>query len=180
MAEFSFETERLVVREWRDDDFAALHELCTDAQVMATIGPLQDEETTRGLLARLQQRQREHGCTFWAMERKEDGRVLGFCGISRGTVPFIADRLEIGWRLVSDCWGHGYAREAAQGSLRWAAEEHPGEAIWAITSVGNVRSRGLMERLGMRYMPEMDFNHPNVDPASHLYPHVTYCLGDPA
>ncbi len=176
MPDFALDTERLVVRSWRDEDFAPLHALCTDPQVMATIGPLNDQDKTRALLARLQERQARDGCTFWAMERKADGRVLGFCGIARGTVPFIADKLEIGWRLAADCWGQSYAREAAEASLRWAAETHPGEAIWAITSVGNVRSRGLMERLGMRYMPGMDFEHPAVPEDSGLRPHVTYCL----
>jgi RimJ/RimL family protein N-acetyltransferase len=180
MAEFCIETERLIVRQWRDEDLDALHALCTDPQVMATIGPLHDEDKTRAMLGRLQERQARDGCTFWAIERRENARVLGFCGVARGTVPFIQDKLEIGWRLASDCWGRGYAREAAEASIRWAGEAHPGEAIWAITSVGNSRSRGLMQRLGMRYMPNMDFDHPNIEPGSELLPHVTYCLGSTA
>ena len=176
MAEVVLETERLVLRDWCDGDFAALHALCTDPHVMATIGPLHDEEMTRGFLRRLQDRQRLHGCTFWAMERKEDRRVLGFCGVSRGTVPQIENELEIGWRLASDCWGQSYAREAAEATLRWIAENYPGQAVWAITSIGNVRSRGLMERLGLRYRRGMDFEHPAVADDSPLKPHVTYCL----
>ena len=66
------ETERLVLREWRDEDFAALHALCTCPRVMATIGPLHDEERTHALLARLQERQSRDGCTFWAMELRPD------------------------------------------------------------------------------------------------------------
>ena len=120
MAEFRLETTRVVLREWRDTDFDALHALCTDPAVMATIGPLHDEERTRGLLSRMQERQRQHGCTFWAMERREDSRVIGFCGVSR--------------------------------------------------------SRGLMERLGMRYREDMDFEHPAVADDSPLKPHVTYWL----
>lgn len=169
-------TERLIVRGWRDADFAALHALCTDPLVMQTIGPLHEEAQTRAYLRVLQQRQREHGHTFWALEHKGDGRVLGFCGIIRAHVPVIAGRLEIGWRLLSDCWGRGYAREAAEGSIRWAAEMHPGAPVWAITSIGNIRSQGLMKRLGMVRMPELDFAHPGVDPADPLSPHVTYRL----
>ena len=176
MAEFRLETERLILRDWQRGDFEALHALCTCPQVMATIGPLHDEEKTRGLLGRLQERTQLHGHTFWAMERKDDGRVIGFCGVSRGPVPPIEGLLEIGWRMAADCWGQGYAREAAQATLRWIAANRPGEPIAAITSVGNVRSRGLMERLGMRYRPDMDFEHPNVDDGSHLKPHVTYWL----
>jgi len=159
---FRIETDRMVLREWRDSDFAALHALCTCPDVMATIGPLHDEERTRGLLARLQERQATNGCTFWAMERKADGRVLGFCGASRGTVPQLEAELEIGWRLAFDCWGEGYAREAALATLGWLAANHPGEEIWAITARSNTRSQGLMKRLGMRYREGMDFDHPAV------------------
>ena len=95
MAEFRLETERLILRDWRDSDFDALHALCTCPEVMATIGPLHDEEKTHGLLGRLQERTIRDGHTFWAMERKSDGRVIGFCGVSRGPVTPIEGLLEI-------------------------------------------------------------------------------------
>lgn len=180
MPDLRLETERLILRDWRDDDFGALHALCTCPLVMATIGPLHDEDKTRSLLARLQEGSERDGHTFWAMERKEDARVIGFCGVSRGPVPPIEGLLEIGWRMAADCWGRSYAREAAEATLRWTAVNRPGEPVCAITSVGNARSRGLMERLGMRYRPDMDFDHPGVDEGSHLKPHVTYWIEQPA
>jgi RimJ/RimL family protein N-acetyltransferase len=180
MADFRLETDRLVLRGWRDEDFAALHALCTDARVMATIAPVYDEARTAAVLARLQEREAHDGCTFWAMQQRQTGRVIGFCGIGLGTVPAIADQLEIGWRLASDCWGQSLAREAAEASLGWARRERPGEPIWAITSVGNHRSRGLMERLGMCYCEGMDFDHPAIPADSPLLRHVTYRLDLPS
>lgn len=174
---FVLETDRLLLRDWRADDFGALHELCTCPKVMATIGPLHDEQATRAFLVRLQERSARDGHTFWAMERKDDGRVIGFCGVSRGPVPPIEGELEIGWRLAADCWGQSYAREAAQATLGWIAEHRPGEPLCAITSVDNMRSRGLMERLGMRYDTGMDFDHPSIADGSPLKRHVTYWLG---
>ena len=179
MAEFRFETERLVLRDWRDADFDGLHALCTDPRVMATIGPLHDEEKTHDLLSRLIERTSRDGHTFWAMERKDDGRVIGFCGVSRGPVPPIEGELEIGWRMAADCWGRSYAREAAQATLGWIAANRPGEPVCAITSVGNMRSRGLMARLGMRRDESMDFDHPGVADGSPLKHHVTYWLDAP-
>ena len=179
MPEFRLETPRLVLRDWRDEDLDALHLLCSDPLVMATIGPLQDRETARAGLGRLMARTARDGHTFWALERKVDGRMIGFCGLARGTVPQIENQIEIGWRLASDCWGQSYAREAAQASLAWMAGNRPGEPVCAITSVGNVRSRGLMERLGMRHHPAMDFDHPGVPEGSPLKPHVTYWLEVP-
>jgi RimJ/RimL family protein N-acetyltransferase len=166
------------MRDWREGDFDALHALCTCPQVMATIGPVHDEARTRALLARLRERTARDGHTFWAMERKEDARVIGFCGVSRGPFAPIEGLLEIGWRMAFDCWGQSYAREAAEATLRWIAARRPGEPVCAITSVGNVRSRGLMERLGMRHRPELDFDHPGVE--GPLRPHVTYWLDDDA
>lgn len=181
MSEFRLETERLVLRDWREDDLDALHGINSDPLVMATIGPLQDRETTRAGLGRLMARTVNDGHTLWALERKSDGRMIGFCGVVRGTVPPIVGQFEIGWRLASDCWGQSYAREAAEASLSWFAVNRPGQRICAITLTSNVRSRGLMERLGMRRDPNMDFEYagPGRPEGSPLKPHVTYWLDEP-
>ena len=181
MPEFRLETERLILRDWREDDLDALHAINSDPLVMATIGPLQDRETTRAGLGRLMARTVNDGHTFWALERKSDGRMIGFCGVARGTVPEIADEIEVGWRLAADCWGQAYAREAAVAARAWFFANRPGRRICAITSVNNVRSRGLMERLGMRRDPGMDFEYagPGLPEGSPLRPHVTYWLEGP-
>ena len=174
MADFRLETERLILRDWRYDDLGELQQICSDPIVMATIGPAQDREATRASLDRLMARAARDGHTFWALERKADGRMIGFCGVATGTVPHIEGDLEIGWRLASDCWGQSYVREAAEATLGWIAANRPGEPVFAITSVGNARSRGLMARLGMRYCEGMDFDHPSVEPGSPLVRHVLY------
>ena len=89
MSEFRLETERLVLRDWRDDDLDELQQICSDPAVMATIGPVQDREATRAMLDRLKARAASDGHTFWALERKADGRMIGFCGVATGTVPEI-------------------------------------------------------------------------------------------
>jgi RimJ/RimL family protein N-acetyltransferase len=116
---------------------------------------------------------------LWALERKSDGRMIGFCGLANGTVPQIEAEIEIGWRLASDCWGQSYAREAAEAVIGWMVANYPGRRLCAITSVRNSRSRGLMERLGMRYDPAMDFDYLKLPETSPLRPHVTYWLDEP-
>jgi RimJ/RimL family protein N-acetyltransferase len=181
MPDFRLETERLILRDWREDDLDALHRINSDPAVMATIGPLQDRETTRAALGRLMARSVNDGHTFWALERKSDERMIGFCGVARGTVPHIADEIEIGWRLASDSWGQSYAREAAEAALTWFFENRPGRRICAITSVKIFRSWGLLERLGMRRDSAMDFEYagPGIADDSPLKPHVTYWLDAP-
>lgn len=176
---FRLETERLILRDWRVGDPAeidAMHVLGTDPKVMETLGPLMTREETAGLIERLGAVMERQGRTFWALERKADGRLIGFTGMIRSQVPVIEDKLEIGWRLAFDAWGQGYATEAARACIADAARTDPGEPIYAITSVTNVRSRAVMERIGMVRVPDMDFDHPRIPAGAPLAPHVTYRL----
>jgi RimJ/RimL family protein N-acetyltransferase len=177
MAEFRIETERLILRNWRDEDRAPFATMSADPQVMATLGPVMERDKSDALIDRLIAIAACLGHTFGALERREDGAFLGWCGLVDGTVPAIAGKPEIGWRLASAYWGQGYAREAAQATLAWGWANLDTDRIWAITSRGNSRSWGLMERLGMVRHPNLDFDHPNVPDDSALKPHITYSIG---
>jgi RimJ/RimL family protein N-acetyltransferase len=170
------ETERLILRSWREEDLDPFAAMCADPQVMATLGPMLSRDETAALIGRIRAIEDANGFTVWALERKADGRFLGWCGLIPGTFAPLLDRVEVGWRLARDCWGQGYAREAAQAALGWGFANLPLEAIWAITSQGNSRSWGLMERLGMVRHPELDFAHPRIAEGNPLRPHITYSL----
>ena len=132
------------------------------------------------MIDRLAATEAEFGHTFWAVERLADRATLGFCGIVRGRPGTPIDgEPEIGWRLARAAWGQGYAREAAAASLAWAWANLADAAVAAITTPGNVRSWGLMERLGMVHHPGDDFSHPNVPDGSPLKPHITYRIARP-
>ena len=85
----------------------------------------------------------------------------------------VADKVEIGWRLARDCWGAGFASEAARGAIAWSFANLPDDEILAITWQGNVRSRAVMERLGMQYCADLDFDHPGLAADNPLRPPVT-------
>lgn len=174
------DTNRLRLRDWRDQDRAPFHAINSDPVVMATLGPLLSRADSDALIDRVAARGAVHGHTFWAVERRDDGALLGWCGLLPGGegTP-IEGEIEIGWRLGSEYWGVGYAREAAQASIDWAwsALDVPGVA--AITSVGNTRSWGLMERLGMTRFPAEDFDHPRVPDGSPLKRHIVYRVARP-
>jgi RimJ/RimL family protein N-acetyltransferase len=110
------------------------------------------------------------------MERREDNRLIGWCGVIRGSHGPVAGKAELGWRLASDCWGQGYASEAARAAKDWTFANLPDDAVYAITNVDNLRSRAVMERLGMRWQPDLDFDHPQLAAADPLLRHVTYRL----
>lgn len=171
-------TDRLILRCWTEADRAPFHAMCNDPRVMAFLGPIQSHEESEAAIHRQQALQAEHGHCFWAIERREDGRFLGFCGLKPGAEDTpIAGEIEIGWRLAFDHWGHGYAAEAARASLDWGWRHLGSASIAAITVRENRRSWGLMERLGMTRVADGDFDHPAALPS--LRAHVTYRIARP-
>jgi RimJ/RimL family protein N-acetyltransferase len=176
MSGFAFETPRLIIRDWRDSDREPWAAMGRDPEVMAHLGPLMERPETDMLLDRQRAIQARLGHTFWALESRETGDFLGFCGlkIMPERIPGLEDTIEIGWRLKRDAWGKGYAREAAEASLNWGWANLSADRICAITTPGNVRSWGLMERLGMKRRHDLDFMHPALAANDPLAPHITY------
>lgn len=172
------ETERLLLRSWRAADVAPFHAIGQNADVMRYMGPLETRAEAQDAFERMVTCEAEHGCCFWAMERKADAAFIGFCGLKPGFWP-IEDEVEIGWRLAREAWGQGYALEAAQASLAWGWA-HDAPAVAATTVPANTRSWGLMERLGMTRCPDEDFDHPAVPADSPLSRHVLYRIARPA
>jgi RimJ/RimL family protein N-acetyltransferase len=176
MAEFRLETERLLLRGWREADREPFWAMAQDPEVMRYLLPASREECD-GAIDRMTAMQAEHGHCFWAMERRADGRFLGFCGIVPPREPTFEH--EIGWRLERAAWGEGYAREAAQACLDWAWREPAAPTVVAITVPANERSWGLMLRLGMARDLDGDFDHPAVPEGNPLRRHVLYRIARP-
>ncbi len=176
ISEFHLETERLALRSWRADDLDSFHAICSDPVVMATLGPCMIRAETAALIGLVEAQEQEHGHTFWALERTKDSRLIGWCGVIRGNAGPVDGKAEIGWRLASDCWGQGYASEAARATTDWLFANLPDDTAWAITHTGNHRSRAVMERMGMTYRPELDFDHPRLAANDPLLRHVAYSL----
>jgi RimJ/RimL family protein N-acetyltransferase len=175
------ETGRLVLRAWSDHDRAPFAEMGADPAVMEHLDGVVDRATSDAIIDRLIAADKAGGQTFWAIERKEDAALLGFCGLRRGghaDTP-VPDVLEIGWRLARHAWGQGYAREAAAASLAWGWANRADAMIAAWTVPANTASWGLMLRLGMTHRPELDFDHPRFAPGHPLCRHLVYTIARP-
>ncbi len=158
MAEFRCETERLTLRDWREEDWEPFWQGTNTPAVMRWLGGVADAATMTAARARLERYKADFGHTFWVVERREDGAILGFCGLKRCTDengPF--GMMEVGWRLTETAWGKGYAKEAAIAALEAGFTRFGADEIIALTVEGNAASWGLMRRLGMRRRPELDF-----------------------
>ena len=171
------ETKRLLLRDWRDGDEHLLDRHCNTEAVMRWLGGVQPFQKQADAVERLKTYARNWGHTFWAVERKSDGEFLGFCGLKRanGAGSSVLGEVEIGWRLREDAWGQGYAKEAALASLRHAFARVGAQRVVALTVDGNMASRGLMARLGMRRREDLDYVDADWPP--HLNPVIVYEIG---
>jgi RimJ/RimL family protein N-acetyltransferase len=166
-------TERLLLREWREadrDDWAAMN---ADPEVMEFFPSTLDRAQADAAFDRISGALTERGWGLWAVEH--DDRFLGFTGLSPvGFEAAFTPATEIGWRLRRDAWGQGFAIEAARAARDFAFDDLGLGELVSFTSVGNARSRAVMERLGMTRDPADDFDNPNVPIGDPLRPHVLY------
>ncbi|MGX7951228.1 GNAT family N-acetyltransferase [Tsuneonella sp. HG249] len=176
MADFRLETERLVLRDWREGDAERFFAGTDTPAVMRWLGGVMDDAGRQALLERVSGCRSANGFCFWIVERQEDGEVLGFCGLKRADAPgsSVAGEMEIGWRLREDAWGKGYAKEAASAALNAAFDRFDAEQVVALTVDGNVPSWGLMLRLGMRRRAELDYVDPRF--GDELNPTIVYTI----
>jgi len=171
----SIETERLLLRPWRDADLAPFAALNADPDVMEFLPDLLAREESDAFATRIRAHFDEHGYGFWAVEVVGGAPFVGFVGLGHPSfeAPFVPC-VEIGWRLAREHWGHGYATEAALGALAFGFGELGLQEIVAFTVPANVRSRRVMERIGMVRDPMDDFEHPRLPVGHPLRRHVLY------
>lgn len=170
------ETERLLLRQWRDDDLAPFAALNADPEVMEHFpAPLTPEQAAE-LVGRHQALLGAGEPGLFATEVKATGEFIGFVGLAvpRFEASF-TPCVEIGWRLARSAWGHGYASEAARAVLDHGFNTLVLNEIVSFTAAGNQRSRAVMERIGMTFVEE--FDHPNLEPGHPLRRHVLYATG---
>lgn len=172
-------TERLVLRGWTDADRPAFAEMNADPRVMEHFPGLMTREQSDGFVDRIQAQFGERGFSLWAIEVPGVAAFVGFTGllVPRFEAHF-TPAVEIGWRLAAEHWGRGYATEAARAAVEFAFGPAGLDALVSFTTPANVRSRRVMERIGMTHDPADDFDHPLL-PGSPLQRHVLYRLARP-
>lgn len=173
---FKLHTERLILRQWREADYAPFAALNADPEVMeffpSPLDPAESAATAdkiRGLIA-------GRGWGLWALERRDSGEFIGYAGlhVPEYDLPF-SPCVEIGWRLARAAWGYGFATEAGRAALRHGFVDLGLEEIVSFAVLGNRRSRAVMERLGLREQPDKFF-HPALPPGHPLAEHCLYRL----
>lgn len=177
------ETERLVLRPCREDDKPAFATVLNTPAIMAQLGGVLSREGSDALVDKRIADQARHGFSYWAVELRDDGSLIGTAGVriaSNYPGAPVEGMYEAGWRIAETHWGRGYAIEAAQASLAWAWAHTDATEIGAWTTPGNRASRAVMERLGMIRRSELDFIRPGRSPEDAPVENVVYVIERPA
>lgn len=168
-------TARLLLRRWREEDREPFAAMNTDPAVMEHFPAPMSRVESDFLVDYIERGFERDGFGLWALELPGEAPFIGFTGLLRVREdrPF-APAVEVGWRLAAPFWRRGLATEAARASLDAGFGVHGLREIVAYTYVGNMRSRAVMERLGMSRDPADDFEHPNVERGHRIARHVLY------
>lgn len=168
-------TERLLLRRWRASDHEPFAALNADPRVMEYFPSVLSRADSDAMVERIAESFARHGFGFWAVEVPGVTPFAGFVGISvpRFTAHF-TPCVEIGWRLAPAYWSRGYASEGARAALRFGFDVAGLAEIVAFTVPANLRSRRVMEQIGMTRDPADDFDHPAVAEGHPLRRHVLY------
>ena len=145
------ETERLRLRQFRDDDLDAYAALCADPAVMEWLHAPGDSATSRPPSStRSADHWDEHGFGLWCVTGRPDDTCLGFVGLAVPSfLPEVLPAVEVGWRLAHDAWGKGYATEGARAAVEVAFGALALDHLISITRIENRRSWHVMEKLGL-------------------------------
>jgi RimJ/RimL family protein N-acetyltransferase len=168
------ETERLILRNWIDEDHAPFAALNADPDVMEFFPSTLTKDQSNSMVDRVRGLIDEKGYGFWACEEKLSGQFIGFVGLNNPEyeLPF-NPCLEIGWRLAKPYWGKGYASEAAKTALQYAFQTLDAAEVVSFTAVINERSSAVMKRLGFLNSNE-NFKHSALADGHPLQEHVLY------
>ena len=173
----SLSSSRLLLRQWRDQDFEYFARLSANPAVMKYLLPLPDRAASDATAQRIRQHFALHDFGLWAVELPGVCRFIGFAGLVHvGFLAHFTPAVEVGWRLDPAYWGHGYATEAARLALDDGFGRLELQEVVALTVPANARSRAVMQRLGMHRVASDDFDHPRVPDGHALKRHLLYRL----
>ena len=168
-------TERLLLRGWRESDREPFAALNADPDVVEFLSGAMTRRESDAMVERIEASWATKGYGLWAVQVVGGPEFIGYVGLWDAVfeAPF-TPAVEVGWRLARSAWGHGYASEAARAALAYAHGTLGLPEVLSFTAATNLRSRAVMDRIGMTRDRDGDFEHPSVPPGSPLRPHVLY------
>jgi len=174
-----FQTERLIIRNYRTDDRPIFAAIATAPEVRLYHTRVVSRADTDAFIDKQIETINTIGCGYAVVERKADGAVVGDVGIRYrpNSMPAWDDvHFDIGWTLDPQYFGNGYASEAAGAWLEYGFGELRVDGVVAYTAASNAPSIKVMERIGMTRDEARDFDHPKVAEGHPLRPQIVYSI----
>ena len=167
----------MILRPWQESDLEPFAQLNADPRVMEyfpfVLSCKESDDLARRIIVKLE----EQGWGLWAASVPDVADFIGFIGLAKPSFEaHFTPAVEVGWRLAFDHWGKGYATEGAKAALAYGFDTINLPEIVSFTAVQNMRSRRIMEKIGMHHDPKDDFEHPKLLEQHPLRTHVLYRL----
>lgn len=166
------ETERLILRKMDNGDYSALCKILQDEDVMyAYEHAFSDDEVDEWLKKQLA-RYETDGIGLWAVVLKENGEVIGQCGLTK-QLWWGENVVEVGYLFRKDFWHKGYATEAAVACKDYAFNRLGEKRVYSIIRDLNLPSRRVALRNGMKVCGVQVKHYYGID-----MPHLIYCVSN--
>lgn len=171
------ETERLVLRNWRQADREPFAQMNADRRVMEFLPGVLSKAESDLLVDKIESHIQAHGFGLFATELHTSPSFIGYIGLAIPSFQAsFTPCVEVGWRLSAAHWGKGLATEGAREVIRYACEVLGLAEVVSFTVPANLRSRRVMEKLGMSHDSADDFDHPKLPEGHGLRRHLLYRL----
>lgn len=170
------ETDRLLLRSWKETDRATFAEINGNKNVMRYFPATLSTEESDAFVDRINAELNETGFGLYAVEIKESRDFIGYVGFHRFNfdAPF-SPNWEIGWRISDKFWHNGYATEAAKACIDFARKKNLCNRLYSFTATPNTQSENVMKRISM--VCEGTFMHPALPDGHWLKKHKLYSIG---
>jgi len=167
------ETERLLLRDWRESDLPTLAEMNGDKTVMRFFLNTLSVDESEDFYNRIRKEIDDYGYGVYAVETKDKKEFIGLIGFHNVSFEVdFAPCVEIMWRLRKEFWNNGYATEGASACLKYGFDNLNFDKVYSFTSILNKPSENVMQKIGMKKVKH--FSHPLVDETNPLNEHVLY------
>jgi len=162
----TIETERLILRPYRRDDFVAYAALFADPEVTRFVGgiPFSREQAWTRFLRQIGM-WHYFGFGFFVLQDRETGQFIGEAGfhdLHRGISPSVEGTMETGWALSPRSHGQGLATEAVTAAIKWGDQHFPSLKKTCIIDIGNRASLRVASKLQFKETARTTYHGANV------------------
>jgi ribosomal-protein-alanine N-acetyltransferase len=156
------ETKRLILRELLPTDAKGMFKLDSDPLVHQYLGnkPVTNIQESHDVIAMIRQQYAELGIGRWAVIEKETGNFIGWSGLKliTTTVNNHSDFYDIGYRLIRQYWGNGYATESAMAVMQYGLHQMQLKTIYGMADIDNAASNHVLQKIGLKFVEQFNYD----------------------